>query len=193
MPALCLQAQFLMRVPSLIPASCLHDDWISAPHAIYGALGTPRSGLFRARYDDSPPYDSPAKTLASLTAELKILQTEQDQMMALAVYVGMSKEETARHDERRKAHQQNMCSAFRSGRGLRPNPPKVRLARLHNAARTAAVASRSLTFKSLARIRDDLCPRYCRTFAMPIFLIARITNRVLPSMGIVSRQARSAF
>lgn len=52
------------------------------------------------RFEKGPMI--PPQTIATLTAELKILQAEQEQMMALAVYVGMSKEEAARYDKQRR-------------------------------------------------------------------------------------------
>ena len=44
----------------------------------------------------------PANKLQSVTEELERLKSEQDKAMSLAVYVGTTKEEAKRHDERRK-------------------------------------------------------------------------------------------
>ena len=41
-------------------------------------------------------------TIQSLTEELKMLKAEQDKVMELAVYVGMTKEQAQQCDERRK-------------------------------------------------------------------------------------------
>ena len=45
----------------------------------------------------------PEQELENLTEELERLKSEQDKAMSLAVYVGVTKEEAKRHNERRTA------------------------------------------------------------------------------------------